>query len=388
MQYFTLQANNLKDAIEKMKHQYGEKARILTHRGIRKGGVLGFFSKEGIEITGYLSHESLQKNNLEEEKKKILESARKEQSVGLILKEIQSLKESINTIKSNGPENNGDAIRRLTELLRQNDFTAEFIEDFLTYLKNTFSYEELKNFKKIEKAVIEWICGKIKIHQAIQFSVKKPIIFIIVGPTGVGKTTTIAKLAAIFGLRNRSNKALQVRMITIDNYRIAAKKQIETYAEIMQIPVNFVESHEDLKKLIAMYQDVDLILIDTIGKSPQDFEKLAEMRRLLSVCGNLSDTHLAISATTKASDIEEIIQQFEPFKYKSIILTKLDETSRIGNVISVLCKKDKPVSYIADGQGVPQDIKEATVTQILMKLEGLRFDREVIEHKYGKARLN
>ena len=156
-----------------------------------------------------------------------------------------------------------------------------------------------------------------------------PKILIIVGPTGVGKTTTIAKLAAIYGLENGT----QVRLVTIDNYKIAAKKQIETYADIMQIPVSFTESKEDLEKIIRLYQDVNVILIDTIGKSPFDYDKLAEMQSILGACGSKSEIHLAISATTKIADIEEIMHQFEPFKYKAVIITKIDETSKIGNVI-------------------------------------------------------
>jgi flagellar biosynthesis protein FlhF len=128
---------------------------------------------------------------------------------------------------------------------------------------------------------------------------------------------------------------------------------------------------------------MDLILIDTIGKSPSDFEKLGEMRRILSACGNISETHLALSATTKASDVENILRQFEPFMYKSIILTKVDETERLGNVLSVLTDKGKPISYITDGQVVPQDIEEAKVVRLLMKLDGFKINRDSLENFFS-----
>ena len=213
---------------------------------------------------------------------------------------------------------------------------------------------------------------------------KKPRIFIVVGPTGVGKTTSIAKLAANFGLGNNGNAKENVRIITIDNYRIGAKKQIQIYGDIMRIPVSFAETDGDLKKYIALYSDVDIILIDTIGKSQKDYKKISEMKQILDVCKTQAEVHLAVSATTKTKDLEEIFQQFEPFNYQSIIVTKLDETSQIGNIISVINKKKKYISYITDGQKVPQDIEEASVMRFLMHLHGFRIQRAHLEKRFGK----
>jgi flagellar biosynthesis protein FlhF len=208
-------------------------------------------------------------------------------------------------------------------------------------------------------------------------------VFIVVGPTGVGKTTTIAKLAAVFGVGGSSSSSPKVRIVTIDNYRIAALRQIETYAEIMRIPVSCVESAGEFKSFLAMADGTGLILVDTIGRSPRDLAKLAEMKDVLDAAGARSEIHLAISATTKASDVEEILKTFEPFKYKSVILTKLDETLRIGNVLSVLTASGKPISYIADGQSVPQDIEQASVLRLLMNLDGFHINRERLEKRFG-----
>jgi flagellar biosynthesis protein FlhF len=385
MQYFTLQSYSLKDALEKMKKQYGEKARILTHRVIRIGGFLGLFSREGVEVTGYISNESIpvHKNiSIESEKKKIIESAKKEQSINTILKEIQELKSSISTA-SEKRQVKHPTIERIEEILDANDFTAGYIRKMTAKLGEEFSLSDLSDFNKVQEWVLIRIGEDIAVSPPFRISEKKPAIYIIVGPTGVGKTTTIAKLAAIYGIGKQKAAHAQVRMITIDNYRIAARKQIETYADIMQIPITFAETYNDLAKAIALYQDTDLILVDTIGKSPTDFEKLAEMRRILVAAGGMHETHVAVSATTKASDIEELLRQFEPFAYKSVIVTKLDETSRIGNVISVCAEKGKPISYITDGQVVPQDIQEANALTFLMKIEGLRANRDYLEKRFS-----
>jgi len=383
MQYFTMQASSLKDALEKMKKQYGARARILTHRDIKIGGVLGFFSRDGIEVTGYLSNEVQKKPDLEDEKKKLLESMKREQTVQLILKELQSLKEAVNKQEPAPPAANPNIVK-IEELLKQNDFSYDFIKEITGMIRSRFSLEELNDLNLLQKNVIRWIGEKITIYPGFRITENKPVIYVIVGPTGVGKTTTIAKLAAIYGIGNKKHSPIKVRMITIDSYRIAARKQIETYAEIMQIPVTFAETYNELEKTLAINQDVDLILIDTIGKSPADFEKLGEMKKMLSACGMFSETHLAVSATTKASDIEDILQQFEPFNYKAVILTKLDETCKIGNALSVLAMKNKPISYLTDGQKVPQDIEEASIVRLLMKLEGVRIDREYIEEKFDR----
>ncbi len=382
MQYFTVQAKSHWEAIEKMKNQYGPGAKILTRKNIKMGGVLGIFRKEGIEVTGYISNENnkKQQSKVEEEKRKILDNVKNDQVMKIVLKEIQEIKTSLEGKKQIGTHEH-ESILKIKEILSLNDFSLELIENLIRRIKNEFSIEDLNKFHLVQKSVLIWIGEQIQIYPEYKDLNLKPKVIIIVGPTGVGKTTTIAKLAAIYGLENRDSP--QVRLVTIDNYKIAARKQIETYADIMQIPVSFPESKEDLEKIIKLYQDVNVILIDTIGKSPYDYDKLAEMQSILGACGSKSEVHLAVSATTKSVDIQDIMHQFEPFKYKAVIITKIDETSRVGNVISAVIKNNKKISYITDGQMVPQDIEHATVSRFLMNLEGFRIDREYIEKKFS-----
>ncbi len=384
MQYFTLQAASHHEALQKIREKYGENARILNHRNIRIGGFLGLFSKEGVEVTGYISSEPVrrQKLILEEEKAKILENVKKDQTLKTLLEEIQSLKKELKGSYS-GEREFHSTIKEMQKVLRLNEFSEEFIGEASEWMEANFSLEDLRNVNKVQSELLIWIGKKIEIGDPINFNVK-PRIVTIIGPTGVGKTTTIAKLAAIYAIGNSRIAPKSVRMITIDSYRIAAEQQIKKYGEIMKVPVSMVVNREEMRKALALYQDVDLILIDTIGKSPRDYEKLGEMKNILDVVGKKSDTYLAISATTKNSDLEDVIRHFEPFEYKSVILTKLDETSRVGNIISVLYKKRKSISYISDGQSVPQDFEEATVQRFLMNLEGFNIDVSRIEREFGK----
>jgi flagellar biosynthesis protein FlhF len=396
MQYFTIQARSNREAIEKMKLTYGDDARILTHRTVRVGGFLGMFAREGVEVTGYLSEDGAKKRkvDVEEEKRRILESVRKEQGLQTLLKEIQGLRESLETRALAGtgaeaPTGSGElhpSLAKMEDLLTANDFSGDFIAAILDRAKREFSLEALENYPMLMAAAVGWIGERIEIDQPLRITGKGTKILILVGPTGVGKTTTIAKLAAIHGIGDGRQPARKVRIITIDNYRIAAKQQIETYAEIMRIPVSLVESASDLQKCLALNQDAELILIDTIGRSPRDLAKLAEMKEILSACGSQACVYLALAATTKGSDTEEILRQFEPFGYRAVVLTKLDETMRVGNIISCLSRHRKPIAYLCDGQGVPQDIQEAGVVRLLMNMEGFRVDREALESRFSPGR--
>jgi flagellar biosynthesis protein FlhF len=396
MQYFTIQARSNREAIEKMKVTYGDDARILTHRSVRVGGFLGMFAREGVEVTGYLSDDGGRKRKVEveEEKRRILESVKKEQGLQTLLKEIQSLRETLEARALPGAASEASApggdlhpsLAKMQDLLQGNDFSEDFIAAILDRAKREFSLEALENYPALMAAVVGWIGERIGVDQPLRIAGKGTRILILVGPTGVGKTTTIAKLAAIHGIGDGRQPARKVRIITIDNYRIAAKQQIETYAEIMRIPVSLVESASDLQKCLALNQDAELILIDTIGRSPRDLAKLAEMKEILAACGSQAYVYLALAATTKGSDTEEILRQFEPFGYRAVVLTKLDETMRIGNIISCLSRHRKPIAYLCDGQGVPQDIQEAGVVRLLMNMEGFRVDREALESRFSPGR--
>jgi len=368
MNYFTEQGLTYTEAIEKVKSKYGENIRILSHKTVMIGGFLGLFQKEGVQIDGYISQDPFQKKNprLEEEKEKILQAAKGTTTLSEVLKTVNEIKNRLDegTSRSEGQH---ETISRIEKILMKNDFSFSYVTGISEKIKKNIPLDDLDNFNFVLKKVRDWIRESLLIYPE-KSTLTTPRIFILVGPTGVGKTTTIAKLAAINALGIQT-KPLSVRIITIDNYRIGARKQIETYGEIMSVPVASAENFEQLRKYIALYsQDVDLVLIDTIGKSPHDYKKLAEMKELLEACGTTSEVHLAISAITKVSDIFEIMQQFESFKYNSIVVTKLDETCHAGNIISALYETRKPVSYITTGQNVPYDIKYATEELLLEHL--------------------
>ncbi|ULQ59807.1 50S ribosome-binding GTPase [Brucepastera parasyntrophica] len=274
-----------------------------------------------------------------------------------------------------------ETISKIEELLEQNDFTSSYIRNICARAKSSFSLDQLNDFDQVQETVLGWIGESLSIYESP--AAQKPHVIALVGPTGVGKTTTIAKLAAAYGLAYKKTSApLNVRVITIDNYRIGAKKQLEKYGEIMEISISCAENPEDLRVLVENFQDADVILIDTTGRSPRDYLKIGEMRQFFDVIDSDLDVYLVMSATTKTSDMREIMQQYETFGYKSVIVSKFDETARVGNIISVLSEKRKPVSYLTTGQRVPKDFEQATVIRFLTNLGGFHVQRARIDEMF------
>lgn len=374
MEYFKEQGTSYMEAVTKVKTRFGESAKILNHRSIRYGGFMGLFSKEGVEVEGYINREPTLnvKRNLDEEKKKIIAAAgvTRDATLDKVLDMVKSIDAKIETGTGAPASSEPESLEKIEQLLMQNDFSYSFIKNIVSRLRGELSLEQLGDFNIVQQKALEWMAEDLPIYN--DAGPRKGRVIILVGPTGVGKTTTIAKLAALHGLGIKGETPKSVRMITIDNYRIGAKGQIQTYGDLMSIPVSCVESVDELRNKMLLYQEADLVLIDTMGRSPKDYQNLAQMREMLDVCGKEAEIFLTVSSTTKAGDLEGIFEEFSGFKYDAVILTKLDETMQLGNVISVLSSKKTPVAFLTDGQGVPQDIERADVKRLLRNLEGFR----------------
>ena len=190
-----------------------------------------------------------------------------------------------------------------------------------------------------------------------ELSDKKQRIMMLVGPTGVGKTTTLAKLAARFAYGNE--KRYKTGIITLDTYRIGAVEQLFQYAKRMKLPILDVIEVEDFQNAIKQLSYCDVILIDTTGNSQYDKEKLERLDKFLKHSGAKIDVNLVLSAGSKVEDLIEIYNGFSFLQIDTLIITKFDETKIFGNVFSLIYETNTPVSYFSVGQEVPDDLVEA-----------------------------
>ncbi|AUM96441.1 TPA: flagellar biosynthesis protein FlhF [Clostridium botulinum] len=389
--------NDMNEAMTRIRYELGTDAIIISQRKVRKGGFLGLFSKKSLEVTAAIDNYSKGKkhnsntedkinkgNNIEVIKRMIEErnnNIKYDDNIDHDTNILDSYREILES-KSESFENKRSKGKELTEtkdLMNEIRDLKKIVKDIG---KNEKSYEDenssLVNFFKdldLEEEFIEKIIKKVgdlednlEEREKIKRVIKNTIdirsnsvdkVTVLVGPTGVGKTTTIAKLAGKLSLIDKK----KVGLITIDTYRIGAVEQLKTYADIMNIPFKVVFSIKDMEKSIIDLDYCDVILVDTTGRSSKNMMQISELRAFIEKIKEKS-VHLVISASTKNKDIETIIKGYTILEYENIIITKLDETSTYGSILTILDKGKKPISFITTGQDVPDDIKEGNKEEI------------------------
>jgi flagellar biosynthesis protein FlhF len=409
------EAGTEKEAIALVRQDLGEEAFIVNMKTIHPRGIKAFFKKPSVEVTAAYdeapySGEKGQKYELDfiveeppltneefiEETKRLLGQGNgneeevphsgtdskdlkiKEQAD--TIKELQEKLESteqilqkvISELKINSKVVN-DINRRYEnpmlqvfyESLTAQGVTEEIAQGILEEINSVGATSDL-DINLIVKVIYNSILGHLKYDKPLKIP-GKPRVMTFIGPTGVGKTTTIAKLSSNFILNDEMN----VGLITSDTYRIAAIEQLKTYAEILDIEVRVVyDNLEIIDNVVFMGRDNDVIIIDTAGRSHRNAETLLELKELLEYVGD-SEKYLVLSLTTKYDDLVNIIEAYKDVSDFSIIFTKLDETSRIGNILNVCYTTGKKVAYLTDGQSVPDDIQEMDPERVTKMLLGL-----------------
>ena len=391
---------NEDDCREKLFKIYGHNYRILRQRQILKPGFFGIFGqKEELEVQYSIGGDSRVSqdfrneqdeftNNRNEILKKATGAVTQTMQIASLDKKIEEMRKTMETTMQNiaAATNAGDkhiSIQKIEELLQENEFTFSYINNITNRLKDELTVAELDDFDFVQEKVVDWIGESIKVapHTMHQW----PHVIILVGPTGVGKTTTIAKLAGkmIKNANKEERNQPKIRFITTDITRVGAEEQLRHFGDWLDIKVDKASTDNDVKNLLNTYKDnFDVIFIDTAGYSPNDSENIGKMRKRLELKGLHPDIYLTFSAPTKAADLKEIIQNYEPFNFSTVIITKWDETNAVGNVISVLSEKNKIVSYITDGQQVPAKLERATIHKFLLNLNDFKINREHIDEKF------
>jgi flagellar biosynthesis protein FlhF len=245
---------------------------------------------------------------------------------------------------------------------------SEVRTDLANYIiKNVNGTSECQDKKVLLKKLNEIIAGEFPVAGPLRLKKTGPLIVAFVGPTGSGKTTTLAKLAAHCAII----KNKRVSIIAADTYRIAAIEQIRIFAEIVKVHCEVIFSPDEVSDALDACKDSDIIFVDTAGRSQRNSEHLNELKELMSKL-NPDEIHLVLGATTKYSDLKNSVEKFSLIKIDRLLFTKIDETLRLGNIFNVVNDFKIPVSYLTFGQSVPDDIEPAQCGRIVENfMEGI-----------------
>ena len=282
----------------------------------------------------------------------------------------EKAKEEQEFMKAAGSKKNENLafIKVLYETLIDNEVNEKYVNQIMDELEKVNWNGNSVDY--ILSNVYQKMILKFGTPHGIDLSGKKPKILFFVGPTGVGKTTTIAKVAS----KLKVEQGKKVAFLTADTYRIAAAEQLRTYANILDTPLNIIYSPEELNQAVEKLEDFDVILVDTAGFSHKNVEQKEDIRRLIKSVDVKydSEVYLVLSATTKYKDLIEISDVYKEISNYKIIFTKLDETTTYGSILNIKLYSKAEVSYITNGQNVPDDIEVFNSQKIVKRLLGGR----------------
>lgn len=360
----------------KLKRELGSEAVILHTRKIKKSGFLGFFKKPLFEVVAAIDDER-ELNNVSYKNKSIEKAPKMKSELfkntsnqqNEINSEIKKLREKMEDFienfdtKTNESRKLPNKLCNLHELLVKNgveDFIANNILDDLNQRVNISNKDEYA-LKEILKYDIQVYLGE---PSSIMMNNKQRIIFFI-GPTGVGKTTTLAKIAAQYALEHPNKLGL----ITADTYRIGAVEQLKIYSEILHVPLKIIYDTKEIYSALSKFKDKEVIMIDTAGRNHRDNEMIGQIKQMIETVNN-KEIYLVLSATTNYQTIQSIIKQYSFIDDYKIIFTKIDEADNLGIILNTKFFSKKRLSYITTGQKVPEDIEIANVDKITKILTG------------------
>ncbi|WP_249869768.1 flagellar biosynthesis protein FlhF [Oceanobacillus saliphilus] len=359
-------APSMPEAMNLIRKDLGSEAVILHSKEVVQGGFFGFFKKKNIEVVAAIDPQPLPSRKTQSAKPTVHEKIqlRPKNEDRELLYEIKNLKKMFE-LQTRPEHQKFPSLYQLAyeHLLDQEvgkNIAEEIIQQVIDETDNSEKDLDLDLIMGEVKSVIERKLNDQRSH-GMKYD-KKVIQF--VGPTGVGKTTTIAKIAAKMILDDQK----KVAFITADTYRIGAVEQLKTYARILNVPVEVAYTIGDYHQAIEKFSCYDAILVDTAGRNYRDKQYIEELTSMMDM--EMMKTYLVLSLTTKPKDITEIYDQFQHLSIRDVIFTKLDETSQYGTMLNISLGRQVNIACIANGQDVPEDLMLAKPENISKLLVG------------------
>lgn len=393
------QGNTETEAIMLAKEELGKDAIVMNIKTIKPRGIYKLFKKTNVEVTAAIDdnasdsgeksrikmQETFPKINYDRDIMKEEEkSAAEKKERTAIEKKLDNLQillgsqmekkltESMNsknqeTDKSSGKEANKNAayINLIYSQFLNNEVDEKYADEVLKEFEKTLNKD--LSVDNILATIYQRIVLKLGQSKKIELNPERVKFIFFIGPTGVGKTTTIAKIASSFILEKKTKIAL----ITSDTYRIAAVEQLRTYANILGVPLKVAYSDEEIMEAKEEFADYDLVLVDTAGRSHKNKEQQDDLAKLLAATSEEDrEVYLVLSATTKYNDLIKITETYKEITDYKLIFTKVDETNCVGNILNIKMLTNASLSYATWGQNVPDDIGLIDPQKIAKKLLG------------------
>lgn len=363
MHVHTFRAESLQAALQQVRDALGPDASVL-HTREKRGGRLGLFARTFIEVEATLdvpvvSHYGYHPSATTRDKS--THSADNQQlASSSAVAQNQAGSQSSSDVVQADLLSSGICPRMVAELMRE---VAE--QDHGRQGRGGETADATDDPRALRGRIGQRIASRLKVAGSIDLTDNRPQVVALVGPTGVGKTTTLAKIAAGF----RFDVGSRIGLIALDTCRLGAVDQLLQYAELVSAQLEVVSSPELVSDALARLNDCDLVLLDTAGRAPRDTEQLAELNRFLKLAQPHS-TQLVVSATSSAAHVAQTIERFSVLAPTNLLITKLDEAVEFGSWLTLLERTPLSISYLTHGQQVPQDIMVASARRLSNLLLG------------------
>lgn len=379
------QANTEKEAIMLAKEELGKDAVVMNIKTISPKGIYKLFKKPLVEITAAIDDNTIYKNDryakrfpdiiyddsqnkIEQENDSLVKTSAIEEKLNnlqsLLEKQIggkEDIEKEIN--KNKALNKNLACIQLIYNQLVLNEVDEKYANQIINEIEGIFKKDA--SMDNILAGIYQKLVLKLGQPKVITPVNNTPKYIFFIGPTGVGKTTTIAKIASKFKLEEKA----KIAFMTADTYRIAAVEQLRTYANILGVPLKVIYGEDEIMESRKEFTDYDLIFVDTAGRSHRNKEHRDDIEKLInSIPEDEREIYLVLSATTKYKDLISITEAYSEISGYNLIFTKLDETNYVGNIFNIRMLTDAPLSYATFGQDVPDDIERIDPQSIAKRL--------------------
>jgi flagellar biosynthesis protein FlhF len=402
-------AKNLQEALRMVRDELGSDASVLQTRELANRRLLRWFTgAAGIEVTASTevnvpSRISKRRRSTTPRNRQSSEnhsvgvttanaslsseaptgdqdvSAQPSPSLDALREQLLQLQSHVHSLRDAPNDESLDSdvmFRAFTDLIEA-DMAEDVARTLIEEVSADAASTDVRDLLQVKAAIRGSIESSIQISGELRVSPGESRLIALIGPTGVGKTTTIAKLAANYRLRENRKVAL----ITVDTYRIAAVDQLQTYADIIDVPMEVVSTPREMRAAIDRLRGYELILMDTAGRSPRDEIKLQELKSMLAEA-QPDEVHLVLSAVNSTTNLVRAAERFAAVGTTSLVLTKLDEATGHGQLLSLVHSMRLPLSYVTDGQNVPDDIEPANAKKLAhLMLGGAGHSQSISEFK-------